>query len=468
MSPAAATAGLPLLLADLAETLVPWIRVLSLRDHNTQVVVLGTALLGVAAGVVGAFTLLRKRALLGDALSHAMLPGVALAFIAGHLLLPPGPKSLLLLLAGAVVSGVAGLGVVVVLRRFTRLKEDAVLGVVLSVFFGLGICLLTVVQQLGSGSAAGLEGFIYGKTASMVPRDVWLIAAVAAAATLVIALLFKELRLLCFDPAYGATQGWPVLGLDLVLMGLLTAVAVVGLQAVGLILVIALLIVPAAAARFWVDRTMPMVVLAGGLGGLSAAVGSAVSAMAPRLPSGAMIVLVAAAGFGLSMAFGSARGVVPRLLRQRRTARRIGRQHLLRAVYETLETGPAEGDLRAGVALSRLLGRRSWSPGRLRRLARRAEAAGRVTLRDAEVRLTHAGVEEAERVVRNHRLWEAYLIHHADVAPSHVDREADAIEHVLDAGMVAELARIVEGEQGVRVPSNPHAARATLPEAKPA
>ena len=447
-------------LADATTLLAPWLRVLTLQDHNTRVVVLGTALLGVAAGVVGAFTLLRKRALLGDALSHAMLPGIGFAFIAGHFLLPPGPKSLLLLLAGAVVSGVAGLGVVVGLRRYTRLKEDAVLGAVLSVFFGLGICSLTVVQQLGSGSAAGLEGFIYGKTASMVPRDVWLIAGVAAGAIGVIALLFKELRLLCFDPAYGSTQGWPILGLDLVLMGLLTAVAVVGLQAVGLILVIALLIVPAAAARFWVDRTMPMVVLSGGLGGVSGAVGSAVSAMAPRLPSGAMIVLVAAAVFGFSMAFGSARGVVPRALRQRRTGQRIGRQHLLRAVYEVLETGPAGGDLRGGVTLDDLLPKRAWSRAGLRRLVRRAEARGRVTSRGGQIRLTHAGVREAERVVRNHRLWETYLIHHADIAPSHVDREADAIEHVLDAEMIAELERIVRGGGGVEVPEDPHGAAA--------
>lgn len=450
--------GTGLLLADAAAALAPWLRVLTLQDHNTRVVVLGAALLGVAAGVVGAFTLLRKRALLGDALSHAMLPGVGFAFIAGHFLLPPGPKSLPLLLAGAAVSGAVGLAVVVALRRFTRLKEDAALGAVLSVFFGLGVCTLTVVQQLGSGSAAGLEGFIYGKTASMVPRDVWLIGAVAAGAIAVVALLFKELRLLCFDPAYGSTLGWPVLGLDLVLMGLLTAVAVVGLQAVGLILVIALLIVPAAAARFWVDRTAPMAALSGLLGGVSGAVGAAASAVAPRLPSGATIVLVAAGVFAFSMAFGGARGVVPRALRRRRTARRVGRQHLLRAVYEVLEAGP--GGPRGGAALEDLLPKRSWSRAALGRLVRRAEAAGRVTARGGRVRLTHAGVKEAQRVVRDHRLWETYLIHHADIAPSHVDREADAIEHVLDAEMVAELERIVRGGDpgAVRVPDDPHGA----------
>lgn len=430
---------------------------LFLQDHNTRVVVVGTAILGIAAGVVGAFTLLRKRALLGDALSHAMLPGIGVAFVLGSFLFPGSSKSLPLLLGGAVVSGVAGLGAVMALRRFTRLKEDAVLGAVLSVFFGFGICMLTVVQQLGSGSAAGLEGFIYGKTASMVPRDVQLIAAVAVGVVVVSALLFKELRLLCFDPAYGSTQGWPVAGLDAALMVLLTAVAVVGLQAVGLILVIALLIVPAAAARFWVDRTFSMVLLAGVLGGVSGAVGSAVSATAARLPSGAMIVLVAVGVFAVSMAFGSARGVIPRLLRHRRSARRVGRQHLLRAAYEQLETGPAAGDLRSDMSLRSLEGRRAWSPSALRRIARRAEARGRVTLRDGRLRLTHAGVTEAERVVRNHRLWEAYLIHHADIAPSHVDREADAIEHVLDAEMVAELERIVEGGGGVRVPADPHA-----------
>ena len=274
-----------------------WSRVLTLRDHNTRVVLLGTTLLGLAAGVVGSFTLLRKRALVGDALSHATFPGIGGAFLIGT---AAGltEKSLPLLLLGAAVSGVLGVGVLLFLRRYTRLKEDTALGVVLSTFFGAGLAVLGLVQQSGSGSAAGLGSFIYGKTASMVPDDVRLIAAGGLLAVLACGLLLKEFTLLCFDQGYAATQGWPVPVLDAVLMGLVVLVTVIGLQAVGLILVIALLITPAAAARFWTDRVPAMTALAGLLGAVSGLVGAGVSAVYADLPSGALIVLVAAAAFG--------------------------------------------------------------------------------------------------------------------------------------------------------------------------
>ncbi len=232
-------------------------RVLLLQDHTTRVVVLGTMLLGVAAGVVGAFLLMRKRALLGDALAHATLPGIALAFLVTAS--TTGGKSLAALLAGALISGVAGVLCILAVVHLTRIKEDAALGVVLSVFFGLGVAVLGIIQKMETGSQAGLESFIYGKTASMLARDAWLIAAAAAGVTLTCVLLFKEFTLLCFDAGYAGAQGWPIVWLDVVMMSLVAAVTVIGLQAVGLILIIALLVTPAAAARLLTVR-LPLMV----------------------------------------------------------------------------------------------------------------------------------------------------------------------------------------------------------------
>ena len=424
----AASAGWP--------TAEQWVRVLTLRDYNTRLVVGGTAMLGLAAGVVGGFTLLRKRALMGDALSHATFPGIGLAFLIASAAGAAG-KSLPVLLVGAAVSGVTGVGVMLLLRRYTRLKEDTVLGVVLGVFFGAGLAVLGVVQQMGTGSAAGLQSFIYGKTASMVPADVVLIGVSGLAVLAVSALLYKEFKLLCFDQAFAAVQGWPVLALDVVLMGLVVVVTVIGLQAVGLILVIALLITPAAAARFWSDRMKWMIVLAGVLGAASAAIGAGLSAVFSRLPSGAIIVIAAAAAFLISMLFGPARGVVPRWLRRRRLERTIGEQHLLRAMYEM--SSPDD----PAVAVAELRRRRSWSSRRLRRHVRHAEADGLILAGGPTLRLTDAGLRHAARVTRNHRLWETYLIAHADIAPSHVDRDADLIEHVLGPEMIDELEALV-------------------------
>jgi manganese/zinc/iron transport system permease protein len=424
-----------------------WRRTFLLEDYNTRVVVIGATMLGLAAGAIGGFTLLRKRALMGDALSHATLPGIALVFLFVTLAGGDG-KSLPVLLAGAAGSGVVGLGAVLFLREKTRLKEDAALGIVLSVFFGAGVALLGVVQQLPSGHAAGLETFITGKTASMLAGDAWLIAGVSAVVVAACGLAFKEFRILCFDEEYAATSGLATVAVDMLMLGLVVLVTVVGLQAVGLILVIALLVIPAAAARFWTERMSWMTVIAAMIGAVSAAVGATASALFPNLPSGAMIVVVATCAFVVSLVFGSARGVVARIARQAALVRRIGRQNLLRAMYEEREAArgaageldTAESDEGPRVRFAQLLARRSWTPRELRKhIARAANENLVVALPDGDVRFTRRGLVEAQRFVRQHRLWELYLITHADIAPSHVDRDADAIEHVLAPEMIAEL-----------------------------
>jgi manganese/zinc/iron transport system permease protein len=232
----------------MGETGTDWMRLLTLQDYNTRVVLVGVTLLGFGAGVMGTFMLLRKRAMMGDALAHATLPGIALAFILVSWLGGDG-KSLVWLLTGAVATGVLGMGSVLAIRHGSRLKEDAALGIVLSVFFGLGVVGLSIAQQMSTGNAAGLESFIYGKTASMLARDAWLTAGASVVVAAGAGLLFKEFALVCFDQGYAAAQGWPVLRLDAIMMALVVLVTVIGLQAVGLILVVALLILPAAAAR---------------------------------------------------------------------------------------------------------------------------------------------------------------------------------------------------------------------------
>jgi manganese/zinc/iron transport system permease protein len=432
------------------------VRAVTLSDYNTRVVVLGTTLLGVAGGVVGSFTLLRKRALMGDALSHATLPGIAIAFLISVAAGLNG-RSLLILLGGATVTGVLGLLVVLLLRHSTRIKEDSALGIVLSVFFGLGVALLGIVQQTPQGHAAGLEGFIYGKAASISSTDAWLIAGSAGVSIVVCALMFKELRLLCFDAGYARSQGWPVAMLDVAMMSLVVLVTVVGLQAVGLILVIALLIIPAAAARFWTERLDHMVVIAAAAGAMSGLVGALASALLPNLPSGAMIVLVAGVVFVLSMLLGTSRGVLVRWNRRYVLSRRVRRQHLLRAIYELIEheTHPDPRDA-TPIGLEQLRRTRAWSTLSLRRELRRAEQDGLVEIDQDNVHLTPEGHSLASRVVRNHRLWEVYLITHADIAPSHVDRDADLIEHVLGADMVRKLESLLADQASDRPLTSPH------------
>ena len=434
--------------------------VLILRDYNTRLVVICTILLGCACGLMGGFLLLRKRSLMGDTLSHATLPGVGLSFMLLVALGGDG-KSLPILLAGAGITGVIGCAAVLFIREQTRIKDDAAMGIVLSVFFGAGVAILGVIQKMPEGSAAGLESFIYGKTASMVMSDFQILVFITVCVITCSLLLFKEFRLQCFDENFAAVLGWPVKFLDILLLALITAVTVAGLQAVGLILIIAFLITPATAARFWTNQLDRMLMLSALIGAASGWIGASLSAFFPRLPAGAVIVLVAALIFVVSMLIGTERGVMIRFLRQSQLEKRMGRQHLLRALYEILEGGRVTEELIIRtVPFRQIRGRRTWSDRQLRDYIRRAYNEGLVEAPNKadSILLTETGLVEAEQVTRNHRLWEMYLIEFADVATSRVDRDADMVEHILGDKMVTRLENKLQAYRiaGSLVPQSPH------------
>lgn len=427
-----------------------------LFTHNTRVVLTGVALLGTAAGIIGVFMLLRRRSLMADATSHATLPGIALAFLLQPLLGLP-PKFLPGLLLGALATGLLGMVCIQAIQRLGRIREDAAMGMVLSVFYGFGICLLGIILRMEQGSAAGLKSFIFGKTAAMVTSDARLIAAAAALITLLVILNYKEFKLLCFDEGFAGSQGWPTRLLDSLMMGAVVAVTVIGLQAVGLILMIALLVVPPAAARFWTDRLSRLLLLAGLFGGLGALLGGAVSLAAADAPAGAVIVLAQGLFFLLSLLFGRRRGLAQKFLRHQTLRWNVRRQHVLRTFYEALETQTLpEHAPRARLSFDTLLTARSWTPFRLTLMLRRMQAQGLVYRHtDGTWGLTRDGWPEAVRMARNHRLWELFLIHHADIAPAQVDRGADRIEHVLGPSLLHELETLLQQEER-RVPSSPH------------
>lgn len=292
--------------------------------YNAALVATGAALLGVAAGASGTFLLLRKRALVSDAVAHAALPGIVLAFMVMVAFGGAG-RSLAGLLLGAALSAGVGLLVMTWITKRTRLAEDAAIGAVLGVFFGAGVVLLTLVQTMQAGRQAGLEGFLLGSTAGMLREDAVLIALGGAVVLALCWLLRRPMTLVAFDPAYAATLGYNTRAIDLAMMGLATAVTVIGLKLVGLVLIVALLIIPPAAARFWTERAGIMVWVAGGIGGAGAYLGAAISATAPALPTGPIIVLVLAAGFTLSMLFAPARGILGGALRHARLRRQMQR-----------------------------------------------------------------------------------------------------------------------------------------------
>lgn len=407
-------------------------RLISLQDANTRTVLAGTTLLGIAAALVGAFAVLRKRSLVGDAAAHAALPGVCGAY----LLL--GDRHFGALLAGALVCGIAAALFIAAVRAFTRVKEDAAIAIAIGGFFGVGIVLSRIVQNTPGGNRAGLDGFIFGKAASMVIDDARLIAVVAAAVVGASLLLYKEFKLLCFDRAFAQGLGWPTFLLDLLLMTLICVCTVAGLPAVGAVLMVAMLVIPGIAARFWTDRLSTVLLLAACFGGVSGFAGTVLSDTLPTpagslsrgWPTGPAIVLVASLIFVVSLVSAPRRGLVADLVRRASLRRRVALHHVLRDAYEALErTGDLAATWRADT-----LGRDATG-----RTLRRAIREGLIAETAGGFVLTSDGRHEAARIVRAHRLWELFLIEQADIASDHVDRDADEIEHVLPASVIAQL-----------------------------
>ncbi|MEJ2484021.1 MAG: metal ABC transporter permease [Gemmatimonadota bacterium] len=298
-----------------------------LFDYTLRTVVLGTAALGLTSGALGAFAVLRRQSLLGDAISHAALPGIVLAFLL------TGSKDLLVLVAGAFAAGWLGSVFVSQIRSRSRVPGDSALGIVLAVFFGFGLVLLTFVQRRPDAAQAGLDRFLFGQAATLVARDVGVIAVLGGLALAILSSFWKEFKLLTFDPEFGASLGFPVGRLDLGLTTILVLAIVIGLQAVGVVLMAALVVAPAAAARQWTDSLGAMVSLSALFGALSGILGALWSGGTAGLPTGPAIVLAATAIVIVSLLFAPRRGLIWTTWRRRRQRGRIRADTVLADLY---------------------------------------------------------------------------------------------------------------------------------------
>lgn len=415
-------------------------------DYNTRLVLFGSGMLGAVCGLVGVYLLLRKRSLIGDAICHASLPGIALGFFASVWSGGDG-RDTNFLLAGAAITGVAGALTVLGLRRWTSLKDDAALGIVLSVFFGCGMALLSLVQQTSEGNAAGIEGFIYGNTAGIMANDAILIAIACSLVATTLLLLRKELQLLCFDAAFAASQGWPTFAIDLTLLACILIVVIVGTSIVGVLLIIAMVVIPPAAARFWSDRLSWNLVVSTSIGIASGLLGALSSLVIERVPSGAAMVLFAAALFALSMLFGKKHGLLWRALQLRSLRTQADDEHAMRSMYEWLESRQLrpekQGTLRSEtIPLLELSRMHDWPPNRLRSVLARLEGSGFLLQQtDGRVALTASGIQQSIRAIQRHRLLELYFARWAELSPQAIDRCADYTEHALDDELLAMLER---------------------------
>ena len=403
---------------------------LSFSDPNVRLVTLGTVVLGAAAAVVGSFAFLRKRSLVGDAVAHAILPGIVLAYVIGE------SKHPLVLITGALISGWLALLSIDYLANKTKLKTDAVIGLVLSVFFGLGIFLLTAVQHSGRADQAGLDKFLFGKAASMTQNDVAAFAGLSVLLIILVVIFYKSFKIIAFNRDYAMTLGLPVKLAEFVLSTLTVLAITTGIQAVGVVLMAALLITPAAAARSWTDRLVVMLFIAAGLGALGGIVGSFISYSAPRMPTGPWIVMALSFFTLFSLLFAPQRGVFAKLYRQRQNRLKIITENLLKALYVV---GERDGNPGKTIDQKALFDYRPFSEGEFQLAQRKLKKRYLVIAGDETLRLTEPGLVEAARVVRLHRLWEMYLTQRMNLKSDHIHPNAETVEHIITPELEAEL-----------------------------
>jgi manganese/zinc/iron transport system permease protein len=395
-------------------------------------VLVGCALIGAGASLVGNFAFLRKRSLVGDAVAHALLPGVVLSFILFQ------QKSLWVLFPGALIAGWLGLLSIEGITRHSKLKADTAIAIVLSVFFAIGIVLLTYVQQSAAGNQSGLDAFLFGKAAAMMPGDLYLFMSVDSLLMLVVWLCYPYFKLYTFDPEFAQAIGLPTRLIGFVLSTLTVMAVASGIQAVGVVLMAALIITPAAAGRFLSKRLSTMIFVSLAIGVTSAVGGVLISYTAPSMPTGPWIVIVLSAVAISIFVLAPERGMLSRWNTRRKHHMKMGDENVLKLLYQFSEHSEARE-----FPVSAITAARQFEAIALERSIARLLSHGLIGKNESGLYLSESGLTEAQRVVRLHRLWELYLNTRMNMASDHVHHNAEAIEHIitpeLEAALIKEL-----------------------------
>lgn len=415
------------------------VRFFAFGDASVVMSLAGCVLLGIVLSWLGSFMVLRKMSLMGDTLGHAVLPGICLAFMI------TGTKSFLPTLAGAVLSGLAGVFLIQIIVRYSRIKTDAAMGMILSSFFGLGIVLLTMIQQGGNGNQSGLDKFLFGQAAALSSADVWALLIVTVVTGLLLLLTLKELTVTGFDAGFAASIGIPV-GFFQMLLLVLTAIAVVAsIQAVGVVLVSAMLIIPPATSFLFVKQVRTLLWTSALLGATAGFLGAFFSFLGPSLPTGPFMVVSAAFFFAAVFFFGPRHGVLFQLIRRRQRRVRTERENHLKSIYHLLEQQQFQPDW---LAVQSLAAFRSETAREIEKHLTDLQRRGWVLRKDREwFSLTHEGGEKAKKLIRKHRLWELFLVEETHLPADHVHADAEELEHFLSEEVLKVLEEKLDGKR---------------------
>jgi len=381
----------------------------------------GTTLLAASSSVVGAFSYLKGQSLVGDAIAHALLPGVVLAFILG------GIRNSSFLILGALISGLLAHYGIGYIENKTKLKSDTAVSLVLSTFFGFGIMLMSYIQRTGQGQQAGLERFLLGKAAAITMQDIYIFSVLALALIIGVGLFFKGFQLMAFNEDFAHAIGLPMPLIRFTFTVLTVLAITIGIQTVGVVLMAALLITPSAAARVWTNSLPAMLVLTASFAGVAAVIGTYISSVLPKMPTGPWVVLVLAFFGFSSLLFAPKRGWFSKQRRAKANQRKTIRENVLKLLFQQEE----QRGLPTVLSIEEIQGIRTMRLNRLTSTLKDLKNRLLIIDHGGSYGLTELGRGEGRRVVRLHRLWELYLTERLGMAADHIHPQAETMEHVI-------------------------------------
>lgn len=393
---------------------------ISFSDPTLQKALLGSLFISICAALVGVFTYYQKKSLVGDAVSHSVFPGICMAFIIS------GTKNPIFLLLGAFLAGWLSIVSFDFLLRDKRIKSDAALASVLSVFFGLGILLLNHIQNGGNANQIGLQHFLMGNVAAMSSQDVLTYGLISSFVSLMIILFFPVFKLISFNKDFAQSKGYKVKSIQFLFSSLIVICIAIGINAVGVILMAALLITPASSARWWSNKLERIAVLAAFFSVVSATIGAYISFSFDRMPAGPWMVIVLSIIAIISILFAYPKGVIYGAFKRRKAQEKMLVENVLKSFYHIEER---EGQ--ANISAVQLANTRSYDGAKLSSALRILKKRSLVLTTGQNYQLSQSGREEARRIIRLHRLWELYLGSRLNFKKDHVHNDAEAIEHII-------------------------------------
>ncbi|UKN02889.1 metal ABC transporter permease [Paracrocinitomix mangrovi] len=407
---------------------------ISFKDPNVVYVLLGMLFINSSTALIGTFAYLRKRSLIGDAIAHSLLPGICLGFLAA------GEKSLPYLLAGAFVSGWLSTFAVDLIVSKTKVKQDAAIGIVLSTFFALGIVLLTYIQKSGTGKHAGLDHFLFGQAAAITRADIWVVGVIFLVILLMIILFYRAFIVVSFNHEFAQSVGLPEKLISFFMTSLTVLAIAAGIQALGVVLISALIITPAATARMWTHYLKKILVFAAIISVVSGIGGAYVSYANSGMPTGPWVVVFLAFFVFVSIVIAPGKGLISKYKRTIKNNRKILHENILKAIYQFHEN-QGNHEMNLAISIEDLLSVRNFDTAVMMKGLKLLIKEGFIKKVDNKYQLTEGGIFESQRVVKLHRLWEQYLLKRTQIDTDHVHSGAEAIEHIITPEIEKELER---------------------------